>query len=538
MKFYKTPKENEVIYLDNDSNSFYLVNISNSENSLLWACELKNLKYSIELSEFYSEDCCFAYDVYGKYYHIDFKKQKYLLICDYDCDYRRSKIIVNYESKSFYILYEKDYEYYIQTWDLQSFKCNEPINIIKSSENNIDHKIYFSSNMYLSSSSIIYIKSKKDRKNNLEYLICINMKNKEIKSNIINFVEESINLNINKSVIKESIMIIPTVNDLEIINDSYIYKLDVFDLNTKKLIRTLDTRLFLIEDFDNENEKEIKEELLELISSIHFSLNEESIWVSWKDGSFRKFLIDGTWMSPLYKSEEGKILSCNNNLVLVENASISQISFPLSSNIDLLSSKVSDIENISFEMKYYSSMWNLTSSEKENINRFGKNVIEVNNLEDETSLLIALKILVLKSKDFDSLLSCGNIIFLFIDEYNQMNEKKFFSSIIKLDNSKKDMEQILLNFIKYKKSDSVYGEYSPALAFCALELALSDISYLKILSSYLNSIDIDHEFFFQNEGLEILMEKYEKCKEWEFFYKSLPYPLNIMDEEEEYEFYN
>ncbi|NQY53985.1 MAG: hypothetical protein HRT42_10490, partial [Campylobacteraceae bacterium] len=360
---------------------------------------------------------------------------------------------------------------------------------------------------------------------------------KEIKSNIINFEEESINLNINKSVIKESIMIIPTVKDLEIINDSYIYKLDVFDLNTKKLIRTLDTRLFLIEDFDNENEKEIKEELLELISSIHFSLNEESIWVSWKDGSFRKFLIDGTWMSPLYKAEEGKILSCNNNLVLVENASISQISFPLSSNIDLLSSKVSDIENISFEMKYYSSMWNLTSSEKENINRFGKNVIEVNNLEDETSLLIALKILVLKSKDFDSLLSCGNIIFLFIDEYNQMNERKFFSSIIKLDNSKKDMEQILLNFIKYKKSDSVYGEYSPALAFCALELALSDISYLKILSSYLNSIDIDHEFFFQNEGLEILMEKYEKCKEWEVFYESLPYPLNAMDEEE-YELYN
>ena len=88
------------------------------------------------------------------------------------------------------------------------------------------------------------------------------------ESNIINFEEESINLNINKSVIKESIMIIPTVNDLEIINDSYIYKLDVFDLNTKKLIRTLDTRLFLIEDFDNENEKEIKEELLELISSL------------------------------------------------------------------------------------------------------------------------------------------------------------------------------------------------------------------------------------------------------------------------------
>ncbi|NQY22081.1 MAG: hypothetical protein HRT40_12390 [Campylobacteraceae bacterium] len=364
------------------------------------------------------------------------------------------------------------------------------------------------------------------------------MKNKEIKSSIINLEEKSINLYINKGVIKESIMIIPTVKDLEIINDSYIYKLDVFDLNTKKLIRTLDTRLFLIEDFDNENEKETKKELLELISSIHFSLNEESIWVSWKDGSFRKFLIDGTWMSPLYKAEEGKILSCNNNLVLVENASISQISFPLSSNIDLLSSKVSDIENISFEMKYYSSMWNLTSSEKENINHLGKNVIEVNNLEDETSLLIALKILVLKSKDFDSLLSCSHIIFLFIDENNQMNEKEFFSSIIKLDNSKKDMEQILLNFIKYKNSDIVNGEqYKPVLAFCALELALSDISYLKILSSYLNSIDIDHECFFQEEGLEILMKKYEKYKEWEVFYESLPYPLNAMDEEE-YELYN
>ena len=38
--------------------------------------------------------------------------------------------------------------------------------------------------------------------------------------------------------------------------------------------------------------------------------------------------------------------------------------------------------------------------------------------------------------------------------------------------------------------------------------------------------------FFQEKGIEILMDKYEKCEEWEIFYNSLSYPFDQIYEDE------
>ncbi len=210
---------------------------------------------------------------------------------------------------------------------------------------------------------------------------------------------------------------------------------------------------------------------------------------------------------------------------------------------------MADFQVLPQQEVYWNEHWseadNQTDEQKLELAALGKNMIRVESLNDDAALLRALEYLCERfDDDIDTLCNGSTLTLVFSDGKALWDEEEFFLRVIKLKGADQLMARLIKAFNAYDGADycftdpfSLHGRENydgkPALADCALQLGLSDIRWLDLISDYLNAIDPDHEFFFAHTGIGQLENRYGETPQWPGFYNSLPAPIGPDDEWDE-----
>lgn len=562
----------------------------------LWVFELIESSGSVSMTEYYRPGCCAVYDRYGRFFHIDFTGRSQCLIHDYEMESFDARGVISSDKKRLQVLFEKDGEHYLQCWQLpqqegDGFIAESPIKLDLSGEEDDDDDDDDELDYYISTldslftgpdNSLIIHRTDDcydDEGERLGYQYLIRIDAVDGRARVLPLPAPPVKWDPEEGVIaidsRRGLLAQPAVTSLKTVKTAdgqqgFLFEIDLFDLGQGELLRTVPVRILLQDQLASHAGDDVEmaahltalaagkqgdgltlshRRFLENLYNIRFCREEEALWLCWRGGIVRKVSLDGQWRSPLYVTAnvtdstlngpfEHRLLHveficCEPEPLLSDGRRFGhQHPRPLPASLPDAPAAMDEWQSVELRTVYMDDNWQLSEQQRRDINRLGKTVIEVSDLNSDVALGFALRRLALKTEEMAWLRRGNRIAFLFEDETRQWDEDAFFRRAVQLPDGPERMARLIEDFCNYEEADCCYCDYEKTtLADCAFQLAMEDPGRLPLLSRYLNVLDMDHECFFTQDGIYKLIEKYAQHPQWRAFYDSLPYPLNNDEDE-------